>query len=48
MENLLKQMTKQQLMSEKNKQTMNTKINGDDRKKRINLIDVMIKKLGEE
>jgi hypothetical protein len=45
MKNLLKEMSKSELMSEKNKQVMSTKINNEDRTKRIALIDKFISKV---
>ena len=44
MKNLLKEMSKQELMSLKKSQTMSTKINNEDREKRISLINQFIER----
>jgi len=40
MKNLLKEMSSSELLSEKNKQVMNTKIDKESRNKRIELIEI--------
>ena len=44
MKNELREMSKSELLSLKNKQLLNTKINSEDRKKRTLLIDKFISK----